>query len=451
MREHKIIVEPFELLDVLSCRGKIGEDSHGYMEVKGHIRADKEMEYQKLLLTELWANVVVYDENGAAETLFTGIVTAGDIAVENGVKTLCVTIKTGSFLMDLQEHIRTFQSGKHTYASLLGAMVPGYSVMPKFIMSKGKEKKTAKFLCQYYETDWQFARRLASYCHTWLYPNEVGAGIKFYFGLPEGENRGTICPSEYSVHQKNKSITYNVRLRELLRIGDKVLFRNQTVYVLSRETLWEHEELYHIYELGTQEKEHGAPIYNENLIGVSLAGTVTGVKGTQVTVSVTEDENKSASGSREFPYATVYSSPDGTGWYCMPEIGDSVRLYFPSQDEQQAYVFNSTHLTSEDPNERTNPDYKSIKNKQGKEILLKPDAILVTNNAGMSLELSDEKGISIISDKKIILKSEESVEITSEEGQIDITAAEKIALCQGDTKIELSDRMTMQGAKVRLN
>ena len=31
MREHKIIVEPFELLDVLSCRGKIGEDSHGYM------------------------------------------------------------------------------------------------------------------------------------------------------------------------------------------------------------------------------------------------------------------------------------------------------------------------------------------------------------------------------------------------------------------------------------
>lgn len=451
MREHKIIVGPFELLDVLSCRGKIGEDSHGYMEVRGHIHADKEMEYQGLLLTELWVNIIACDENGVAEPLFTGIVTAGEITVENGVKTLHVIIKTGSFLLDIQEHIRTFQSSKITYDSLLNTMMLGYNIVPKFIMKKGIEKNTAGFLCQYHETDWQFARRLASYCHTWLYPNEVGEGIKFYFGLPAGENKGAICPTEYSVHQNNKNITYKVRLRDLFHIGDKVLFKSQTMLVLSRETIWEHEELYHIYELGTQEKEQKSPIYNNDLIGVSLAGTVTGVRGTQVTISVMEDENKAASGSREFSYATVYSSPDGTGWYCMPEIGDSVRLYFPSQDEQQAYVFNSTHLTSENPNERTNPDYKSIKNKQGKEILLKPDAILVTNNAGMSLELSDEKGISIISDKKIILKSEESIEITSEDGQIDITAAEKIALCQGDTKIELSDRMTMQGAKVRLN
>ena len=406
MREHKIIVEPFELLDVLSCRGKIGEDSHGYMEIKGHIHTSKEMEYQRLLSTELWVNIKAYDENGVAEPLFTGIVTEGEIAVENGVKTLHVMIKTGSFLLDLQEHIRTFQSSKDTYASLLNAMNSGYDTIPKFIMNKGKDKKTAKFLCQYHETDWQFARRLASYCHTWLYPNEVGEGIKLYFGLPTGKNRGTICPTEYSIHQKNRDITYLVRMRELFHIGDKVLFKNQAMLVLSRETVWEHEELYHIYELGTQEKEQESPIYNDNLIGVSMAGTVTGVKGTQVTLSLMEDENKAASGNREFPYATVYSSPDGTGWYCMPEIGDSVRLYFPSQDEQQAYVFNSIHLTSKDSSERTNPDYKSIMNKQGKEILLKPDAILITNNAGMSLELSDGKGISIISDKRIILKSD---------------------------------------------
>lgn len=451
MREHKIVVEPFELLDVLSCRGKIGEDSHGYMEVRGHIHADKEIEYQQLLLTELWAKIIVYDENGVAEPLFTGIVTAGEITVENGVKTLCVIIKTGSFLMDLQEHIRTFQNSNDTYASLLRRMMLGYSIMPKFIMNKGAEKSIAKFLCQYHETDWQFAKRLASYCHTWLYPNEVGEGIKFYFGLPAGENRGAINSTEYSIHQKSGNVTYKVRLRELFRIGDKVFFKNQLLYVLSRETFWEYEELHHIYELGIQEKEQESPIYNDNLIGVSLAGTVTGVKGTQVMLSVTEDENKAASGSREFSYATVYSSPDGTGWYCMPEIGDNVRLYFPSHEEQQAYVFNSIHLASKNPNKRTNPDYKSIMNKQGKEILLKPDSILVTNNAGMSLELSDGKGISIISDKKIILKSEDSVEITSEEGQIDITAADRIALCQGDTKLELSDRMTMQGAKVRLN
>lgn len=451
MREQRLIVEPFELLDILSCQGRIEADSHGYMEVRGHIHADKEMEYQQLLLTELWANIKVYDENGIAETLFTGIVTAGEIIVENGVKTLHITIKTGSFLMDLQEHIRTFQNSDDVYHTLLRTIVSGYNVTAEFIMNRGEEKHIGRFLCQYHETDWHFARRLASYCHTWLYPNEVGKGIKFYFGLPSGENRGEITPTEYSLHQKDGNITYEVRLRDLFRIGDKVLFQNQIWRVLSRETSWEHGELYHVYELGLQETEQKTPIFNNDLIGVSLAGVVTGVKGTEVTLSVTQDENKSTSGSKWFSYATVYSSPDGTGWYCMPEMGDSVRLYFPTQEEQQAYVFNSTHLASKDANRRTNPDYKSIMNKQGKEILLKPDSILVTNNAGMSLELSDRKGISIISDKKIILSSQDSVEITSEDGQVDITAADRITLCQGDTKIELSDKMTMQGAKVRLN
>ena len=69
-------------------------------------------------------------------------------------------------------------------------------------------------------------------------------------------------------------------------------------------------------------------------------------------------------------------------------------------NENEAYAFHSVHTKSTDSNERVNPDYKSFMNKQGKEILLKPDSILITNNDGMSVELSDEEGISIISDKK---------------------------------------------------
>ena len=48
-------------------------------------------------------------------------------------------------------------------------------------------------------------------------------------------------------------------------------------------------------------------------------------------------------GARWFPYATVYSSGDGTGWYCMPEIGDKIRLYFPTEKEQDAYVISAYH------------------------------------------------------------------------------------------------------------
>lgn len=49
----------------------------------------------------------------------------------------------------------------------------------------------------------------------------------------------------------------------------------------------------------------------------------------------------------------------------MPEIGDTVRFYVPNYDEPEAYVISSTHLQSSAPDERVNPDYKSIMNKFG--------------------------------------------------------------------------------------
>ena len=188
---------------------------------------------------------------------------------------------------------------------------------------------------------------------------------------------------------------------------------------------------------------------NRHLSGVSLEGTVTGVKGTSVTLTIHKDECSGA--GRWFPYATVYSSPDGSGWYCMPEKGDRVRLYFPSEDADEAYVLNAMHFENGAGGQRTNPENKSIRNKQGKEILLKPDAILITNNRGMSLELSDDDGISIISDKKIVFESKEAIEITSVSANIDLVSPQKISLKQGNTSMVLSDSMIMQGTKVRLN
>ena len=41
-------------------------------------------------------------------------------------------------------------------------------------------------------------------------------------------------------------------------------------------------------------------------------------------------------------HETVYSSPDGTGWYSMPEVGDTVRLYVPDK-EGRCLVTSSVH------------------------------------------------------------------------------------------------------------
>ena len=76
---------------------------------------------------------------------------------------------------------------------------------------------------------------------------------------------------------------------------------------------------------------------------------------------------------------------------------------------------------------------------------------MVTNNNGMSVELADQEGISIISDKKITIQSEEAIEITSVKANIDLVSPKKISLKQGNTSMVLSESMMMTGTKVRLN
>lgn len=430
MKEQRVEVEPFALLELLECTGTVGVNEHGFMTVKGYINKDREDAYLQLLTGNTWASVKVYDENGNSDILFTGIVTAGEISVQNGVKTLEVTMKTGSFLMDIEKHIRSFQHTGCTYSEILKTFEKSYQEYG-YIMEEGNGKNINGFLCQYQETDWQFAKRIAKQCNTTLYPNYIGSGEKFYFGRPSGANRGKVRLTEYVLKQTEKGIAYVGKLRELFDIGDKVNLNGKNLYVIKRNTEYQMSELYHTYTL-TERMEDEDVIYNDKLTGVSLDATVTGVKGTNVTVSINKDENKASSGSRWFPYATVYSSPDGSGWYCMPEKGDSVRLYFPSDRESEAYVLSTTHLSAGSSGRRSNPNNKSLMNKQGKEILFKPDSILITNNNGMSLELSDEAGISIVSDKKIVLESNEAIEITSVNENIDLVSSAKISLKQGN-------------------
>lgn len=44
---------------------------------------------------------------------------------------------------------------------------------------------------------------------------------------------------------------------------------------------------------------------------------------------------------KPIPYATGYSTEVHTGWYVMPEEGDTVQVIFPTENENQAYAVQS--------------------------------------------------------------------------------------------------------------
>ena len=135
--------------------------------------------------------------------------------------------------------------------------------------------------------------------------------------------------------------------------------------------------------------------------------------------------------------------------YCMPEAGDRVRLLFPDTDEGNAYVVSSVHM--EGGQDRVNPAHKSFMNKQRKEILFTPDAIILRNNQGLALEMKDEEGIKIISDKDIIMQAEKSITINSKNAHISMEAEDALSMKQGSTALSLNKTIKMSGGRINMN
>lgn len=450
MRETFIKVRPFEFIDILSYEGFQGINEHGTVKISGHIHAGDEEAYIQMLKQDVWADVFMTDESGNETVLFNGIVAEALIQVRNHVKILSLELKTGTWLMDQDLHIRTYQDSGLMYKEILQSCLQRYPG-GAMISTAGKGEQTGRFICQYQETDWEFFRRMANRIHTVLVANHTVQGTKLFLGFPQRSGQTELLSNDYEVIRTNGTMCWKTEVRDVYKLGDIVLFLGNKLRIVQIHTRMEGSELYHTCYLMAEKDIIAGAEYNPHVIGVSLDATVLSVSRDTVCISVTDDENKGKPGVCKFPYATVYSSSDGTGWYCMPEPGDSVRLYFPDEAEEHAYVISSSHLESSDGEERCNPDYKSIMNAQGKEVLFRPDALIMTNNAGMSIELSDREGIRISSNLPVIIRSEQAIDLSSVSSSVEIHAPDSIVLEQNGTQMSLAGNVMMKGARVRLN
>lgn len=448
MKGHIIQAVPFEFLNIVEYKSELKLNEHGVVTVRGFIKRSKEKEYLQLLSKRVWTEISQRNEDDSVQTLFCGVAAEGEIKSYGDVKELTLKVITGSCLMDIEEHIRSFENPHKTKKEILQYLIANYE-HGSVVVSSEYDIALGSYLCQYKETDWQFIKRMASNCSALLIPNYMNRGVKYFFGLPNQKGHNIVNDNEYSAKQSNGMTCYFVKQREIYTLGEQLYFRGQQVIVTQINGIMEGNEIYYTYKLAEANNIKCELIYNEKLIGMSLEAIVVKVEKETVQLEIQENEYR-GDAKKWFSYATIYSSPDGTGWYCMPEPGDKVRLYFPSDVEEEAFVMNAVHMESSNSSERINPDYKSIMNKYGKEILITPSSLVLTNNAGMTIELSDDMGVRIVSDKEIEIKSEDAITLMSTQGKIDMAAQNAITLQQGNTSMILSEKLRLQGAKVKL-
>ena len=235
------------------------------------------------------------------------------------------------------------------------------------------KKQIGSLIVQFDETDWEFLVRLASQLKTGMFVIEQGIIL---FGMVEmGEiKKENKYFSDYSLVRDYKNLYYKVQSNKVINLGDTVSISENAVenegndkdssgnrgnfsvlktriflkdFILKSEFLATDMSSYHIFRK-----------YNEKIKGCRIEANVervfedSGIAKMEVRFAeglkkiVQERSNEESNdkayddyGIKRFPlsYQTFYSQTN-TGFFCTPEVNDTVEVYFPNEDERFAKV-----------------------------------------------------------------------------------------------------------------
>lgn len=464
MREYNITTSPVAFLDILELRQEEEINQHGRMFISGHISDGQEEEYLGLLTGKVWETVQAVGMDGEVKTLFTGIVTDFSVSILNDQRKLTLEIMTGSILMDEKKHFRSYQDPSVAYEQIFRETAAGYADS-SVSFSRPYSEAPRELVLQYEETDWDFLKRLAGRSHQFLVPDSRMKGVRIYYAIPQGMPFEIPAGSRYTVRKdlggyRNKicqgmavseadCMEYIIQCREPHRIGDYISLYGMKCYVYKIQSRYEGGELLHCCYLKREKGIEVPEICNKEMAGCALDANITKVKEDKVQVSILGDENAHQTINIWYPYATVYSTPDGTGWYCMPELGDRVRLTIPQHQERDAFVASSVHVETDSP-DRKDPSHKVFKSKYQKEVRFTPDSIVITNNKGTRIELTDAEGIHIVSAHSIMLEAAEDLTIASDTGSLIVAGDSFVNFRQKGTSLQLDNGISFIGGNLKI-
>lgn len=468
----KIKAEPFKIksLKELTINEKINE--HASVLLKGTMEPDEVEKHlsdtnsEKVIEITYIVNYETILVKSKKYLLFRGIVTEFQCQCENGIYNVEINALSHTFLLDLEKKTRTYKV--KTYTDLFNDVAFSNNFTTSFSSDEDLRKFQIqygeKFTMQYQETDWEFLKRMASRLNTVLTPDiKNEKNKKNIFCIGHNDSGSHLKAARYVYHgvqnlvdqdiyDKNK-VPYDCKFEyiytyQTLKLGEVFWSAEDKCYTVIREINSTIEDRLIINKLTLCSINGLAqiPIFNDQIVGASLSGVVTEVKQNKVIVNFHCDLFQGINEDYEFPYSTIYSSRNNIGFYCMPEVGNNVRVHFPSNREEDGIVISS--LRQSTPH-KSNPKIKSLQTADGKKIILAPEYIIIADD-GMEIRLHETDGIEILTNKNndIEFRGDEKVKFVATDivGQ----ATEKIDFfCGEKNRIEMKEKqIETNGSKI---
>ena len=286
-----------------------------------------------------------YWKDEEAHVLFYGVIDDLFLDRDGEGKILVLTAWDATMQMDIQRKKRIFQNPEMGVHQLVS------EVMKTYIGSDYKihvpDVPIGQLVVQYEETDWEFLKRFLSKYNEMLYSDTTFPDIRFEAGLSPHPEAYCWDALPFVLSQDldkfvelkvngmdqltgSQNTMFEVASYDVVTIGSQVIYKGSPWFVESTERIMENGLLKSVYRLRQREGLKVLPYFNQNITGVSIDGTISGVQRDRVQVEMEIEAGDGGSERYWFPFSTVAASSDGSGWYCMPEAGESVRVYFPA-------------------------------------------------------------------------------------------------------------------------
>lgn len=454
----KIKISTFGLLYIKNMVITADINEHTELNLTGVLSDDKKDEY-------IYKNInkpikVYYEINNQMQTIYIGIVTELKLVKINNCYEINIKAKSYTYILDIKRRKRSFQDKLRMLYDLIQEITKSCGNGNSYMNIPNEQ--LGRLWVQYDETDWQFIKRIASYYNAGIYPYSILDGINYYVGTPNmaakniaiNEYTATKLFDKYERIKQNEIptlnetdfIVYKIESYEILSLGDCINFNGQSLYISKLKYEIVDGILKNTYLLQTKSGQQIERIYNEKLQGISLEGSVIEVIKDEIKVKLDIDKIQEKEKARLFKYSTIAASPDGSGWYFMPELKDRVRIYFPNNDEENAFAKSCIEQIKGDP------DTKYIANIHGQKVVFTPSSITISasNNAtivlnkngsisiaGANISVNASDSISMRAENNVLLSGKNNVDITCDKG--------------GKVILDGGGNVILKGTKVKIN
>lgn len=410
-----------ELYKCSKCNmiNKPGE--HPVIEIQGEISK----EYNVSDIIKRLQNQLIKVKNRASSgeyvTIFCGYIDEVEVneSYEDSYNVM-IKLISSSCKVDHKKYYRSYQDVQKNHKDII-LQVANDLTSANVQCDFHKDKPIGMPLIQYYETNWEFMKRVASECNEAILVDERSEILRIVIGAKKKASKGTIKSSRYSMgvsdsYFKKKAFANNidkfnfsyveVETKDIYSVGDTVTFDGHTYLICEKRSRLDGTELLFKYILASEEYLYQKEYNNLLLAGCTILGTVEKTSNETLELNLElQDENNN---STKYPYEWVPET--GNLMYCMPKVGTKVSLYFASASEKSAKAINCIRTNASSSGDGIyKKEEKTFATEHDNGMVLAPDFLLIAtqqvNEKTNQLMMVDDEGALAVTKNKIVFNA----------------------------------------------